>query len=172
MPFCFIMFKKLNQPNGIHYFPHTVEGVHKSYFLGFWRCKVGLFRFNAVSIALKLVTQNKIVFRDGTRSCLPRSKCKRNVRCVVVTDLFVLVNVSTMKVRCSLFMAANTKKVQFMAAKEIKNNSVIEKQSKMALYKKMALYVLFGKQKHSFVSFFICLLFNLQVCQSILPDPV
>ena len=74
------------------------------------------------------------------------------------------INVSTMKARCSL--------VQFMAAKETKNNCVIKKQSKMALYEKKGithLHMNFLENKNtlSFL-YFICLLFNLQMCQFIL----
>ena len=47
------------------------------------------------------------------------------------------------------------KKVQFMAAKETKNNGIIKKQSKMALYGKMALYVLF-ENKNTFCFFTFC----------------
>ena len=85
------------------------------------------FRFNADPLALKLVTHKKIVFRAGTGSCLPRLKCKQNAHCVAVTDLFVLINVTTMKARCS--------SVQFMSAteKETKNNGIIKKRNKMAL---------------------------------------
>ena len=105
------------------------------------------FRFNADPVALKLVAHNNtIVFRDGTGSCLIRLKCKRNARYVAVTDSFLLINVSTMKVLCSpaqQFMAANEKNVQFMAVKETKNNGIIKKQTKMALYEKMALLCTF-----------------------------
>ena len=116
------------------------------------------FCFNADPIALKLVTQNKIEFRAGTGSCLPRLKCKRKARCVAVADSFVLLNVSTMKARCSLFMAAHKKK--FNRWKEAKNNSIIKKQRKMALCEKNGILCTFGKIKTSFASFFICLLFN------------
>ena len=75
-----------------------------------------------------LVTNKKIVFRAGTGSCLQRLKCKRNARCVAVTDSFVLINVSSMKARCS--------PVRFMAAteKETYNNEIIKKPNKRALY--------------------------------------
>ena len=58
------------------------------------------FRFNADPVALKLLTHTKIVFRDGTGSCLPSLKCTRNALCVAVTDSFVLINVSIVKARC------------------------------------------------------------------------
>ena len=58
------------------------------------------FRFNADPVALKLLTHTKIVFRDGTGSCLPSLKCTRNGLCVAVTDSFVLINVSIVKARC------------------------------------------------------------------------
>ena len=92
------------------------------------------FRFSAGPAVLKLVSHNKIVFRAGTGLGLSRLKCKRNARCVAVTDSHALINVSTMKVRCSpvQFMAANEKSP--MVAKETKNNSIIKKQSKMAMY--------------------------------------
>ena len=45
-------------------------------------------RFNADPVPLKLVTHNKIVFRAGTGLCLSKLKCKRNARCVAVTDWF------------------------------------------------------------------------------------
>ena len=72
------------------------------------------FRFNADPLALKLVTHNKIVFRAGTGSCLPRLKGKRNAYCVAVTDLFVLIHVSTMKARClsDQFMSATEKETK------------------------------------------------------------
>ena len=51
---------------------------------------------------------------------------KRNARCVAVRDLFVLINVSKIKVRCS--------PVQFTAANEKKFNSRQQKKQKaMAL---------------------------------------
>ena len=53
------------------------------------------FRLNADPVALKLVTQNKIMFQAGVESCPPKLKCKRNARCVIVTNSFVLINVST-----------------------------------------------------------------------------
>ena len=98
-----------------------------------------IFLSMADPVALKFVTHNKIVFRAGTGSCLPRLKCKRNARCVVVTDSFVLINVSTMKARCS--------PVQFMSAteKETKNNGIIKKQNKMALYEKNGILCTFQK---------------------------
>ena len=46
------------------------------------------FRFNADPVALKLVTHNKIVFRADAGLCLSKLKCKRNARCVAVTDSF------------------------------------------------------------------------------------
>ena len=105
------------------------------------------FHINADPVALKLVTHNKIVFRAGTGSCLPRLKCKRNARCVAVTDLFVLINVSTMKARCS--------PVQFMSAteKETKNNGIRMKQNKMALYEKKWHNMYFSKIKTLFCFF-------------------
>ena len=118
------------------------------------------FRFNGDPLALKLVTHNKIVFQAGMGSCLLRLKCKWNARCVAVTDWFVLINVSTMKVRCS--------PVQFMSAteKETKNSGIINKRNKMALY------VLFEKENTFSFLGFIWLLLNLQMCQIILLDPV
>ena len=85
------------------------------------------FRFNADPLPLKSVTQNKIVFRPGMGSCLPRLKCKWNARCVAVTDSFVLINVSTMKARCL--------PVQFMSAteKETKNDGIIKKLKRFLL---------------------------------------
>ena len=59
-----------------------------------------------------------------------------------------------------------------MAAKETKNNGSIKKQSKMALYRKMALNVLFENKNTFLFLYFIYLLFNLQMCQISLPDPV
>ena len=46
------------------------------------------FRFNADPVPLKLVTQNKIVFRVGMGLCVSKLNCKRNARCVAVTDSF------------------------------------------------------------------------------------
>ena len=46
------------------------------------------FCFNADPVPLKLVTQNKIVFRVGTGLCLSKLKCKSNACCVAVTDSF------------------------------------------------------------------------------------
>ena len=60
------------------------------------------FCFNADPGALNFVTHNKIVFRASYSGwCPPKFKCKRNARCVAVTDSFVLINVSTMKARCT-----------------------------------------------------------------------
>ena len=81
------------------------------------------FHFNVNPVALKLVTHNKIVFRAGMGSCLPRSKCERNARYIAVTDFFVLINVSTKRARCS--------SIRFMAAKETKKKGTIKKQSKL-----------------------------------------
>ena len=130
------------------------------------------FCFNADPVPLKLVTHNKIVFRAGAGLCLSRLKYKRNARCVAVTDSFSLRNVSTIKARCSpvQFMAASEK--SSMVAKETKNNCIIKKQSKMALYGKMALYLLFENKNIFLFLYFICLLFNVQMCQIILPGPV
>ena len=64
------------------------------------------------------------------------------------------------------FQGSNRKKVQHVAAKETKNNGIIPKQSKMALY------VLFENKNTFLFFYFICVLFNLQMCQIILPDPV
>ena len=84
------------------------------------------FRFNADPVALKLVSHNKIVFRAATGSCLPKLKRKRNARCFALTDSFVSINVSTMKVRYP--------PVQFTAANEKKSNSRQQKKRKtMAL---------------------------------------
>ena len=44
--------------------------------------------FNADPVPLKLATHNKIVFQAGTGLCLSKLKCKRNARCVAVTDWF------------------------------------------------------------------------------------
>ena len=66
-------------------------------------------------INFHLVTNNKIMFQARTGWCLSRLKCKRKAHCVAVTDSFVLINVSTMKARCSL--------VQFKAASEKKSSS-------------------------------------------------
>ena len=141
-------------------------GLHFQFFLvkltPMWGRPVD-FRFNADPVALKLVTHSKIVFRADTGLCLSRLKCKRKACCVAVTDSFTLINVSTMTARCS--------PVQFMAAKETKNNGIIKKQSKWALYGKMALYVLFKNKNTFLLLYFIRLLFNLQMCQNILPDP-
>ena len=59
-----------------HYYPRIVEGVHKK---SATFCEVLVmrgrpvdFRFIADPVALKLVTHNKIMFRAGTGSCLPR----------------------------------------------------------------------------------------------------
>ena len=46
------------------------------------------FHFNADPVPQKLVTHNKIVFRAGTGLCLSKLNCKRNARCVAVTDWF------------------------------------------------------------------------------------
>ena len=59
-----------------------------------------------------------------------------------------------------------------MAAKETKNNGIIKQLSKMAVYDKMALYVLFENKNAFLFFYFICILFNLQMCQIILPDAV
>ena len=67
------------------------------------------FCFNADLVSLKLVTHKKFVFRAGAESC------KRKARCVAVTDLFGLINVSSIKARCSL--------IQFTAANKNKSNS-------------------------------------------------
>ena len=65
------------------------------------------------------------------------------------------------------------KEVQFMAAKETKHNSIIKKQSKMALYKRKRHYMYFLDNKNTVLFFdVLCLLFNLQMCQIILLDPV
>ena len=81
------------------------------------------FCFNADPVALKLITHNKIVFRAGTGSCLPRLKCKRNARSrsVAATDSFVLINVSTMKAQSSpiQFRAANEKQWHHKETKQI-----------------------------------------------------
>ena len=74
-----------------------------------------------------------------------------------------------MQERCSPF--------QFMAAKETKYYGNIKKQSKMALYRKMALLIyrkmaLFENKNNFLFLYFICLLFKLQMCQINLPDPV
>ena len=70
------------------------------------------FCFSANPVALKLLSHNIILFRAGTGSYLPKMKWKRNARYVAVIDSFVLINVSTMKARCS--------PVQFLAANETK----------------------------------------------------
>ena len=95
--------------------------------------------------------------------------CKWNARCVAVTDLFVLINGSTMKVRCSpvQFMASTEKETKIMALYRNKTKRHYMKK------KKMALYVLLKIKKNTFLFlYFICLLLNLQMCQIILPDPV
>ena len=58
-----------------------------------------------------------------------------------------------------------------MAAKETKNNSVTKQLIKMHYMKKMALYVLFENENIVLFLYFIYLLFNLQLCQIILPGP-
>ena len=68
------------------------------------------------------------------------------------------------------FTAANKKKAKFMAAKKKEKQwrYKVTKQND----KKMALYVLFEKKNTVLFLYFICLLFNLQIFQIILPDPV
>ena len=141
--------------------PNAVETVELKllplpHFLEFWRCEVGPvdFCFNADPLALKLITHNKIVFRAGRGSCLPRLQCKRNARCVTVTDLFVLIKVSTMKARCS--------PVQFMSAteKETKSNGIIKKRNKKQWHYKetkqnSTYYMYFSKMKILFCFFIL-----------------
>ena len=103
--------------------------------------------FNADPVALKLVTWNKIVFRADMGLCLPKLKCKRNSHCVAVTDSSVLINVSTMKVRCLLFMAANKSKTSPIhgSKRNITQKHYKETKQTSISRKKTALYVLFGK---------------------------
>ena len=59
------------------------------------------FRFSVDPLALKLVTHNKIVFRVGMGLFLPSLKFTRNALCFAFTDALLLINVNTMKARCS-----------------------------------------------------------------------
>ena len=59
-----------------------------------------------------------------------------------------------------------------MAAKETNNNGIIKLLSKIALYEKNSIYILFENKNTVLFVYFIFLLFNLQTCQIILPDPV
>ena len=135
MPFCFIRFGKLNQSNGIHYCLHTVKGVD--------------FHSNADPVALKLVTHNKIMLWAGMGSCVPSLKCKRKAHCVAVTDSFILINVSTMKARCSPVQSWHKLK------KKQKIMALYRNKTKRHYMKKMALYILF-KNKNTFLFLYKC----------------
>ena len=59
-----------------------------------------------------------------------------------------------------------------MAAKETKNNTIIKQKSKVALNEKNGITCTFWKKNTLLFVCFICLLFKLEMCQIILPDPV
>ena len=132
------------------------------------------FHFKADPVVLKLVTRNKIVFRVCTGSYLPRLNCKRNARFVAVTDSVCFderfVNESAMLI--SPIHGSKQKKVQFMAAIETKTMASLSNYAKWHYMKKVAFYKLFENKNTVLSLYFICLLFNLQMCQIILPHPV
>ena len=77
---------------------------------------------------------------------------------------FVLIVITSFSSSC-LDQKTNKLPSAHLAAKETKNNGVIKKRAKWH-------YMFFSKIKTQFCSFLFCLVFNLQICQIILPDPV
>ena len=96
-----ILFCKLHQWNVCCYSAHTDNWIETFTTLMFSGVLVVRGQwvdilFNANSVALKLETHYKIVFRVGTESCQPNPKWTWNVLYIAVMDLF-FINVSTMK---------------------------------------------------------------------------
>ena len=88
------------------------------------------FRFSADPVPLKLVTHNKIGFRDVTGLSIKIEVQKKRLFCCSYRVVYFdkrFNNESAMLT--SPNHGSERKKVQFMAAKETKNNGIIKKQN-------------------------------------------
>ena len=126
--------------------------------------------FNEDPVALKLITHNKIMFRAGTGSSLPRLKCKQNALCVAVTDSLVLIRNGSAMLTSSIHGSNWKRNEKQWHYKETKQNGIIWR--KIALFVPYISYVLFENKNTFLFLYFICISLNLQMSQINLPDPV